>query len=157
MFVPRMVETLALGALTTKNVVKADFGQVLDQEVWAISADCIPIMREHAVNEGPITIGLAHGDYTDAEIEEWYEDQASWLQGDKIAQERARRKIRVITTFQGLSELETVNDGNPVRVNLKFKLQDGETLSLWAYNEDGNTLTTGTIIDLKGRVYLRPM
>ncbi len=90
-------------------------------------------------NVGPVMVGVAHGDYTLAEIEEWIELQTGWAEADKVSQERARRKIRrigVIEMVGGLTGVSrgTLNEGRPVKTKLNWILNSGQSVQFWAYN-----------------------
>ncbi len=52
-------------------------------------------------SEGPITVGLAYGDYTVSEIKQCFEASGSMDFGDKIAQEQANRQVRIVGTLGG--------------------------------------------------------
>lgn len=158
LFVPRMSESLACGALASNTVVSAAFGNTLDQECYAISTDCVVSGHGFTTGEGPILVGLAHGDYTAAEIEEWLEANASWASSDQIANERAKRKCRIIGYLEEMTGGDRlVNNGKKSRVKLGWKVQEGETFQLWAYNEGSAVLTTGGIVEIKGPVYFKPL
>ncbi len=157
LFVPRVSESLALGALASNTLVKADFANSLDQECWAISMDVEAVMHNHTQGDGPIVFGVAHGDYEQQEIEEWLEANASWKSSDKIENEQARRKCRLIGTFDGTLTQEKFREGQVVRVKLGFKVEDGETLSLWAYNDGSGVMTTGSLLEIKGQIYFKPI
>ncbi len=156
---PRMSESIAVGALASNTLDAADFTNVLDQEVWAISCDVNVSAHGFTANQGPVLFGLAHGDYTAAEIEEWLEANASWVSSDKIANEKARRKCRIIGRLEQpyAGAERTFNDGKKLRVKLGFKVQSGETLKIWVYNDSGAQLTAGGIIEIKGPIYLKPL
>lgn len=157
MFVPRMTEALSVGAPASNTVVAADFANVVDQEVWAISMDATVTMHGNTAGQGPCIVGVAHGDYTQAEIEEWLEANGSWVSSDQIANEKAKRKCRIIGNFDCQETTEKLNDGKPMRVKLGWKIQEGETLKLWAYNDSSAAFSTGKIIELKGPIYLKPL
>ncbi len=160
LFVPRVAASHALVALASNDLSLTAFPSALDQECWAVSMDVVATLHSLTANEGPIIIGVAHGDYSAAEIEEWFEAGASWVKGDKVSNEHAARKCRMIGTFAQASSVAgteyTMNNGNPKRVKLGFLIEDGQTLSLWAYNEGTATLTTGAIVEIKGKIYLSP-
>lgn len=157
LWVPRMSESLATGALAVNTVTGTNFANSFRREAYVISGDFTATMHGHTAGEGPIVVGLAHSDYSDAEIEEWLEANGSWDISDKIAQEHARRKCRILGTFSGVGVTETLNDGKPFRKKIGFTVESEHTLKLWAYNESGTQLTTGTIIELKGPLYCKPV
>lgn len=148
-------DSLTLGALAASDVVSEAFAQTVTEDTWLISADVSWSINGHTATQGPIDVGLAHSDYTAAEIEECLEIASSWDVGDKIAQEKRRRKVRFVGTFNGDQEHESLNDGVPIKTKLGFKLAEGDTLSLWAYNRDGAALTTGTVVVVNGRINAR--
>ncbi len=146
-----------MGALASNDLVSTAFATLLDQEVYAISMDVIATKSSlGALGEGPLIIGVAHSDYTAAEIEEWLEASASWAKGNKIAQEQARRKCRQIGIFGSVDETDILNDGKPLRVKLGFPIESGSGLQLWVFNDSGSTMTTGTTIELAGKAFLAP-
>ncbi len=150
-------ETLPLGTLANADVVGDVFNDTLDQEAYAISQEAIWTIRELTDDEGPIIVGVAHGDYTDAEIEEYLENAGSWTRGDMLAQEIAKRKIRSVGSFAATGTGDQVlNDGKPIKTRLGFMLQEGQTIKVWAWNKSGAALTTGAQVFLEGHVWLRP-
>ncbi len=148
-------ESAAIGALATNVVGKSDLNSVVDNDYWFMSHRGPWSMEQHTPGEGPIVVGLAHGDYDAAEIEECLEAQASWDMGDRIANERRRRKVRTVGVFPGIAAIEVLNDGRPIRTKLGWMTQIGETLALWFWNKDSATLTTGTMIETQGGVSAR--
>jgi len=98
-----------------------------------------------ASEDGPITVGVAHSDYTNAEIEAFIESTASWDIGDMGAREVRRRLIRVIGTFPSAGandESVVLNDGKPVNTKLNWLLAEGDTLKPWAYNNGASALAS---------------
>ncbi len=107
---------------------------------------------------GPVVVGVAHSDYSDAEIEAYIEVTTSWKEGDLVAQEIGQRKIRKIGVFadDGSSALDTVvlNDGKPIHTKLNWILTTGKTLKMWAYNQGSQPLVTGSILQCQGHANL---
>ncbi len=146
--------SLALLTLATNDVVGGLLSDTVVDRVWLSSMDIRSAIRDITVGEGPIVYGVAHGDYTDAEVEECLEAVGSWDRSDQVAVEQANRKVRTIGTFSGFTPEEVLNNGNPKRVRLGFMLEDGQTLRFWAWNKSGvNPLTTGAVIEGNGQVY----
>ncbi len=150
-------DTTALLTTGPDAVVKGDFTGTVDSDTWLLSADFLPAIRNHTAGEGPLVVGVAHSDYTAAEIEEALEATTSWNQKNKIEQERRRRKVRRIGQFAGDSTEEVLNDGKPIRVKLGFKIEEGETLSQWIWNRSGGSLTTGSVLIMSGNLFARRM
>ncbi len=95
---------------------------------------------------GPIVVGVAHSDYTLAEIEEWIELTTGWSQADMVSKEISGRRIRRVGTFatdasSGV-DVSVLNDGRPIRTKLNWSLSEGQGLSLWAYNSGSNAIAT---------------
>lgn len=152
-----MKSELALGALASDDLIAGNLSGTAIDAMYLISADLVVSLREHTVGEGGIVVGVAHGDYTDAEIEEWLEATSSFSKADMVAQEQGRRKCRTIGVFGGNNTWDTLNDGKPIRVPLRFSISDGQTLKMWAYNEDTDALTTGTILEISGRIFVKDL
>lgn len=108
--------------------------------------------------EGPIVVGVAHSDYTDAEIEEVLENVGSWDEGDMIDQEKARRLVRRIGQINSPATAEDglLNDGKPLKIKLNWLLTTGQTLSFFAFNKGGSSLTTGSYLVVEGHANLFP-
>ncbi len=100
--------------------------------------------------------GIAHGDYTAAEIEECLETQAAIDAGDKVAQEQASRLVRQIgvMVFNGASS--SFNDGKPVKVKLNWDMGIGEALVVWVRNSTGTIYTAGSFIQVNGEIWVTP-
>ncbi len=139
----------------TGTVVKGDFAQTVDDKMWFISAELVWGLQALTPGEGPITVGLAHGDYSATEIEEFIEASASWDAGDKVSQEQRRRKIRIVGMFSGEVADEVLNNGNPIKTYLGMSIEEGETVATWAYNQSGGTLTTGAALRINGGLNAR--
>ncbi len=109
---------------------------------------------------GPIMVGVAHGDYSLAEIEEWIETTGSWNETDLIEQEVAGRKIRRVGVFAAPRAVEdevTLNDGKPIKTKLNWILTQGQTLQLWAYNTGTAAMsTTVSVVRAQGHANLWP-
>ncbi len=100
-------------------------------------------------NAGPIWCGIAHSDYTTAEIEEWIENTQSWEEGDKRQQEVARRFIRDVGTFptpQDAVDKVVLNDGKPIRTKCGWMLASGQTVRMWIYNTGTIAFATTTVL-----------
>ncbi len=147
--------SLALTTLSNGAVLSVDiFGGNFTEDFYAISADLVASIRALTPGEGPIGVGFAHSDYSDAEIAEGLAPVLLGP-GNKIEQERSRRLIRRHGMFPGILAEETQGDGLPKRTTLKFLISDGFALSVWGENQSGAALTTGAVIELQGTVYGR--
>ncbi len=103
------------------------------------------------------TFGLAHGDYTNAEIEECLEAATSIDPGDKIANERANRLVRFIGTFKkdagGLSG--SYNDGKRTKIRLNWPMPIGKLIVMWVRNASGTVWTTGSTLTVDGDLWVK--
>ncbi len=159
LFVPRIDSEVAFSGLATDDLVAVALTSVLDQECWANSMDVVCSLSDMTAGDGPVLVGVAHSDYSAAEIEEWLEETSSWIKSNKIGMERARRKCRIIGSFESQTEAlgaMIMNDGKPVRVKLGFMLESGMTLQFWVYNLSSTSLATG-LFHAMGKAYLRPV
>ncbi len=155
--VQKLVYSASLALLTTgsNDVVAVALSDTVDDSVYAISMDARVAIRNVTAGEGPIVVGVAHSDYTAAEIEECLEAVASWDRGDKIALEQAARKVRTVGTFSNVGTEEVLNNGMETRTRLGFMLEPGTTLDWWAWNKSGAALTTGAVVEANGQVWAR--
>ncbi len=148
-------KTLLVGALVSQDLVGAILGDSADDELYGVSLKATWSLANHTAAEGPIDVGFAHGDYTDAEVEEWLESQGAWDRSDMIQREHSRRKCRRVGTFAGAGTDEVLNDGKPITTPVRFVFQEGQTLRIWAFNSSSGTLTTGASIVVDGLLFAR--
>ncbi len=147
---PKTLSALAVtGAVTERTLVSSIVA------TWTLSS-WTPV-----ADAGPIVFGVAHSDYTAAEIESWLEDQGAWNEGNKISQEVSRRKIRrigVLDTPDLVTDAWVFNDGRPKKTKLNWILNTGQTLDLWAYNTGGAAVSgaSGADIHVTGHANLWP-
>ncbi len=154
----RVTSSTALGALAALDVVSGAITSAPTERIRVVSAHLSFSLADLTATDDGCEIGLAHGDYTAAEIEECLESQASIDAGDKIANEQANRLVRSIGTF---SDTDTaggsgdLNDGVPIKTKLNWVLQTGETLNIWARNGSGTVYTTGGKILCNGVLWVK--
>jgi len=138
---------LTLSTLASATALTGTMWGAADGAYRVMSVSRTWALRALTAGEGPIHVGYAHGDYTVTEIKEFIENSAAISVGDKIAQEKANRLIRVIGSFNGLSTNEVLNDGKPMKTRLNWFIPIGTVLNQFAYNDSGATLTTGAVVD----------
>ncbi len=155
--------SFAIGALADNAVAVGDlFGGALTEDFFAISADIDAEITGLTAGEGnPSVLGLAHGDYTAAEIAENL-NVTLLGPGTKIEVERQRRLVRKGGTFHGndLSTNDSMKMGGrfgpgSTRIKLKFVVQDGKTIDVYVYNQSGAVYTTGSTCHFFGTIYGR--
>ncbi len=136
-----------LGTLAAKTLVSKDFANVMAEKGRITSVELAWAMEgfTEGANIGPIYVGIAHNDYSDAEMEAVIENTGSWNPGDKVKQEVAKRLVRVIGVFKGthasLGVVE-LNDGRPIKTKLNWEVITGQTLAVWAYNAGSAAIGT---------------
>ncbi len=107
---------------------------------------------------GPIVVGLAHGDYTNAEIEAWVESTGSWDMGNMVSKEIRSRRVRIVGVFdtpQAATDSSRLNDGKPIQTKLNWLLAEGDTLKPWVFNSgDAAVATTTPHLNIVGKANL---
>ncbi len=153
-----------LGALGANTLTSATVGGSVVERTFVSSVKATWSINglEAVQNDGPVTVGLSHSDYTDAEITEFIANAGSWNEGDKIAQEQGRRKIKIVGTFMNFglagAQIRTfvLNDGKPIHTKLNWILVTGQTLKIWAFNTGSSPLTSGALAQTIGHANLWP-
>ncbi len=140
-----------LGAATLIVAADAKY-RLLSLKYNAVWADIA------AAIDGGLMFGVAHGDYTAAEIEEWLESTTSIDQGDKIAGEKANRLCRILGTMGGTGVAEgdgQFNNGVEKSVRLNWEIPIGIEIKFWIYNNSKTIYTTGSEFVLTGSAVVR--
>ncbi len=136
----------ALGTLAPQDVVVSAIQDTVNERSLISSVVATYTLSGYTVidNAGPIMVGVAHSDYSDAEIEAWIENSLSWDEGDLAAQEIANRKIRKIGMIPMVTSLASspLNDGKPIKTRLNWIVNQGQSLKFWAYNHGTAALAT---------------
>lgn len=141
----------ALGTLAAQDVVVSAVADAVVSRSIITSIDCSYSLSGYTVtdNVGPIQVGVAHFDYSDAEIEEWIELATGWDGGNLQSQEVSNRKIRSIGTIPMITSLAAspLNEGRPIKTKLNWIIEPGQGLKFWAYNQ-GSVAVGGTDPDM---------
>ncbi len=153
-------DELVITSLATKDVVGAAPDETVGQRTRISSVVVGAALNDYTVvaGAGPIVVGVAHSDYTDAEIEEYLETTGQWDEGDLVAQEHGRRKVRILGEFSGAEVAEVLWNGAKRKFKLNWILNTGDGLRLWAYNSGDQSVSgTGTpSVVLNGHANLWP-
>ncbi len=157
-------EELALGTLGAKTLIAAGFDSSVTERTFISSLKAIWSVTAvtPSTTAGPIMVGVAHSDYSAAEIEQWIENSGSWSEADQIGQEIGRRKIRKVGIFRfqgaaGITSVAVLNEGKPLTTKLGWILTTGQNIQAWAYNlGTGAFATTDPAVDIQGHVNLWP-
>ncbi len=110
-------------------------------------------LQNLTASEGPITVGYAHSDYSVAEIKECLESAGAIDVGDKIAQERANRLVRIVGSLD--AEESSLKNGQPVSTKLNWLIPIGKFVNVFAFNESTATLTTGSSLKVAGDMWVK--
>ncbi len=154
--------TKLLGTLGSETTISVAVIDTVEEKAWLSSVKATFSMKNFtkAADSGPITFGLAHSDYTNAEIAEYLDNLSSWSQGDLRNQEIARRKIRRIgqfTTPDAITETAWFNQGRPITTKCGWQLITGQTVKFWWHNEGAAALaTTDPVCQVNGHANLWP-
>jgi len=153
---------LPLDVLAANTLVGNNIADTVVDTTWVSSVKAAWTLAEFtpAAGDGPILVGIAHSDYSDAEIEAFVENiTGSWDAGDLVSQEIARRKIRVVGTFPSPdTSVATIvlNDGRQLTTKAGWSLSEGDTIRIWAYNTGDSSLTAGSAVRVNGHANLWP-
>ncbi len=155
--VVRVQFNISLGTLASGTMLSQTLGIGTGQEYWAISADIVWTLEDLTVGQGPIAVGIAHGDYSVTELDEWYEATGT-LAGDKTEQEEGRRLARDVGIFPGSTvgpNPTVLNDGKAIRTKIGMRIEDAISLNAWVRNMSADALAT-TVPTVRGfgKVYL---
>ncbi len=146
------VVSSSLGTLASSVVIGASVGGTIHGRTKVTSCEATYGVFGLTAGEGPLIVGVAHGDYSATEIKECLEALASWDPVDRVAGEQADRLVRQIGQFDGESTDEVLNDGKPIKTKLNWTLEEGATFQLFIYNRSGATLTTGAQMSTNGHL-----
>ncbi len=143
--------TIVVLAPLSNIVVVGDILAGMTEDFWVHAAKLSWTMRGHTAGEGPLIVGIAHGDYSVTEIKENLDVDYTDPE-DKINRERAGRLVRRVGQFHGLAAEEALADGEEILTKCKFVVGNSRSLDGFVMNRSGATLTTGTIIRFAGTV-----
>ena len=99
---------------------------------------------------------MAHAELTAAQIGEALD--ANVLRRDAIlSNEHRSRPVRRAGAWSGLHVDEVLNNGNMMRTPLRFPVISGQGLNGFVRNQDASPLTSGTLVEMVGTLFLRWM
>ncbi len=152
-------ENLALSTLGSGALVSDAWDETVNEKSLLSSIVTTWSLDQLTGAEGPLIFGIAHSDYTDAEISEVIQTGGSWDSGNLISQEISKRKVRQIGEFvsgeiAGVISDVIVNDGKPIKTKLNWVLQSGDGIKMWVFNRSAATLTTGATMKASGHANL---
>lgn len=138
------LQTLAddTGLLADTLVDGSRLNGVQIQKMWAALS-----FINHTANEGSILWGFSRNVGTVTQLKEWLEADP---QGPSNTAE-VKKTESDIYVMGWLPETDKVSYGSGLRM-IRFpwkKLGEDDTLSIWAFNDSGASLTTGTIVKVQ--------
>ncbi len=142
-------QVLPLATLAPRTVLAVAPAGVVTERALVSSEVCSYTLSGWTplLDAGPIVFGVAHSDYSAAEIEQWLEDAGTWTEGNKIAREVGARFIRQIGVFRNpdtTDDSTRFNDGRMKKTKLNWLLSSGQTLTLWVYNSGSVAVSAAT-------------
>ncbi len=143
----------ALVTLAGVTVLKTGLTAAADGAYRAMSARGIHSVLGLTAADGPITVGFCHSDYSVTEVKEFIENALSISIGDRIAQERAKRWVRIVGECS--SEDPVLNEGKPISTRLNWLIPIGKFIEMFAYNNNSGALTTGAIQNFSGKLMVK--
>lgn len=142
--------TIVLLTTAADVVVSFQLAEVFTEERRILSVEATWGVEDLTSGDGPLEVGLSHSDYSSGEVEESLEAVGAWDEGNKVIQEQAARLVRTVGL---LSEAETtLNDGQPMKTRLNWRMATADTLRFWCRNR-GDDLTTGAEIVIQGHCH----
>ncbi len=138
-----------LGTLAGVTAQAVPTQDTVSERARVTSIDCAYALSNFTptADVGPVIIGVAHGDYSQAEIEEWIELSTGWDVADLVSREISSRLIRRIGVFEdpdSAAGVAVLNDGKPIKTRLNWGLNSGQGLDFWVYNSGSAAFVTTT-------------
>ncbi len=156
-------ELLNISTLAAGTTLSTDFDSNVVESMWASSmvASWSISNWTNIADCGPLLVGVAHSDYTAAEIQQFIDSTGSWDVGDLISQEIGKRKIRIVGTLVKTGadalDMDNLQDGKMIKTKLGFMIEDDDTLQLWAHNVGSAAFaTTDPDLRVDGHINLWP-
>ncbi len=156
-----IAENIALGTLAA-NTTLLSATDTVNERTRVSSIVCTYSLAGFTPieNAGPILVGIAHSDYSVAEVEAWIELQTGWDEGDLGSREVANRYIRRIGQFDvpaAANQSIALNEGRPIKTKLNWILLQSQGLNFFCYNTGTAAVaTTDPNVQVQGHANLWP-
>ncbi len=151
----KITPTLALSTLGSATALTVGLTGSADGQYRAMSVKATWSMEDHTAGEGQLVVGYAHSDYSVTEIKEALEAATAISLGDKIAQERSDRLVRIVGVFNGGTDSESLNDGRPIKTRLNWAIPIGKAVNFFVYNDSVAALSTGSVVHCNGNLWVK--
>lgn len=143
---------MAIGNLASKDLVGqvGDYNAVLQDDFRLMKSEFYISVDAFTSNEGPIIVGIADGQLTDAEIEECIEARPN-DRNHNVAHEQSQRPVwpLCILDYQSVGAKCSWQDEK----TLKWTFSDTEAWKYWVYNPSGAALSTGGVVRIFAKHY----
>ncbi len=153
------VANAALGALASVDLVGITAAIVLQEDFRILKSEIICIISGLTAGEGEgLVFGMANGELSAAEIEECLEAIGPLDRNDRVAHERAMRKVDTLGVLKQPSasstegSFENAQGGRIMTSTKRWTYSDPEGYTYWIYNL-GPALTTGATAQLLATHY----
>ncbi len=149
---------ITLTTLATIAAKKADSTLTLTEDFRLIKSMITATLTDFTGGEGPILLGLADNELSEAEIAECINAAGPLDRNDNLARERAERPVWIIGQFDGAAADGVVNDGQMIdTVKQKsvpsWTFSNPEGFTLFAFNNSAALLTTGAEVRFQSTYY----
>ncbi len=156
----RIASSPDVGALAAGDVTAVAITNATADKLRFITLDASYTWADiQQITDDGMTFGLAHSDYSAAEIEECLESFTAIDLGDKVAQERSNRLVREIGTFSSVTSAAgsgaQFNDGKPVKTKLNWLMSAGDQLNIWFRNGSGIVYVDGSSVTVNGTLWVK--
>ncbi len=151
----KVQQSADLGTLVTNVGLKTVLWDIT-QDAYVIAADLTWTLFGMDLLDGPVDVGLAHGDLTNSEIVNAL-DASPKSDSDIIALELTRRPVRLVGTFpqpENTGAGKTLNDGKKIRTKCRFAITGATDLVFFGVNRGVQPLTVDTTLAVAGKVYI---
>ncbi len=146
-------ENLAIGVVGSGALISDQWDETVNEKALLSSIVTTWSVDNLQPLDGPLIFGVAHSDYTVAEITEVIATGGSWDSGNLISQEISKRKVRQVGVISGINVaiVDYVhNEGRPVKTKLNWMLQTGDGLQMWMFNRGAAVTVTGATLKCSG-------
>ncbi len=156
----RINVSTSIGAVAAADLITGPLTAVSTNPYRVMSAELAYSVTDLAafIDDGQ-TVGLNHGDYTNAEVEECLEAQGAIDIANLVEQEQANRLVREIGVMaHGGSSTDSgaaLNDGRPVKTKLNWRIGIGDTVSVWIRNGSDTVWTDGSNLLVTGHIWIK--
>ncbi len=157
----RIANTVAPGALAAGAVITGVGSNATTNSMRFISLDASYSWTDiQQITDDGMEFGVAHSDYTSAEVEAALEAGASMDIGNLVSsREVGQRLVRVIGVMPAMASAAgagvAFNDGRRVKTRLNWPAAIGDTLNFWMRNASGVIWVTGSNLNVIGDLWVK--